>query len=231
MFEPISWVACRRSRSRSRKSFLLLTDLTPVHATWGLKNEFVCAKGAVSVKRKGLILTGGVSFLFCLLLTLPAGAEQEKPVERRTGKVTVGVGLGPQGGTADGTAFAIGLSGDYFLTHNTSVGPLLQIGVTEDLAQLGFSVQAKYTMDIRGIPDLKPHVQGGIGFIHAELDRGPFGDVDDTSFLIPLGLGAEYRLSQKISLDSALLFNFTELDDVRDDEFFITWLIGVRFPF
>ncbi len=185
------------------------------------------------MRGKRLVLTGGVALLFCLLLALPAGAQEERPVERRTGKFTAGVGLGLQGETADGTAFAVGLSGDYFLTHNVSVGPLLQIGVTEDLTQIGLTAQVKYTLDLLDIPDLKPHLQGGIGFIHADLDRGRgrFGDADDTSFLIPIGFGAGYRLSQKISLESTLLFNFTDLDDVRNDDFFITWLTGVRFHF
>ncbi len=183
------------------------------------------------MRGKGLVLTGGVPLLFCLLLALPAGAQQERPVERRTGKFTAGLGLGLQGETADGTAFAVGVSGDYFLTHNISVGPLLQIGVTGDLTQIGLTVQAKYTLDLLDIPDLKPHFQGGIGFIHADLDRGRSRDEDDTSFLIPLGFGAEYRLTEKISLESTLLFNFTDLDDVRDDDFFITWLIGARFHF
>lgn len=152
-------------------------------------------------------------------------------MERRTGKFTTGLGLGLQGGTADGTAFSVGLSGDYFLTDNISVGPLLQMGVTEDLTQVGFTVQAKYTLDLAGLPALKPHVQGGIGFIHADLDRGRFREEDDTSFLIPLGFGAEYRLTNQISLESTLLFNFTDLHLGRDDNFFITWLTGVRFRF
>lgn len=183
------------------------------------------------MKGKALVLIGGVGLLFCLLLALPAVAQQVTPGENRAGKFTVGVGLGLQGETADGTAFALGLSGDYFLTHNISVGPLLQIGVTGDLAQFGFTVQAKYTLDIPDIPEFKPHVQGGIGFIHADLHRG-FPDEHDTSFLIPIGLGAEYRLSQKISLESTLLFNFTDLDEIRTDrneKFFITWTIGARF--
>ena len=180
---------------------------------------------------KRLVLTRGVILLLCLLLVRPAQAQQERPVERRTGKFTAGVGLGLQGGTADNTAFAVGASGDYFLTHNISVGPLLQVGVTSDLTQIGLTAQVKYTLDLLDIPDLEPHFQAGVGFIHADLDRGRFRDGDDTSFLIPIGFGAGYRLSQQVSLESTLLFNFTDLDDVVDDDFFITWLIGVRFHF
>lgn len=172
----------------------------------------------------------GVTVLFCLMLAVPAGAQQ-KTAERRKGKFTVGAALGLQGDTADGTAFAIGVSGDYFLTDNISVGPLLQIGLTGDLTQIGVSAQAKYTLDLPDIPDLTPHFQGGIGFIHADVDRGPFFDADDTSFLIPVGFGADYRLTRDISLESTLLFNFTDLDGGVNDSFFITWFVGARFHF
>lgn len=177
------------------------------------------------MKGKGLVLSGSVVFLLCVLLAFPARAQ-----ERRTGKFTAGVGLGLQGDTADGTAFALGFSGDYFLTNNISVGPLLQLGFTGDLTQIGVTAQGKYTLDLTDIPKLDPHFQGGIGFIHADLDRGPFLDQDDTSFLIPIGFGVEYHLNRTTSLESTLLFNFTDLD-VRDDNFFITWFVGARFHF
>jgi hypothetical protein len=182
------------------------------------------------VKRKGLVCSG-VVLVFCLLLARTAEAQQASPLERRTGKFVFGAGLGLQGGTADGTAFAVALSGDYFLTHEISIGPLLQIGLTDDLTQVGFTAQVKYTLDLPQVPELKPHFQAGIGFIHAELDRGRDEDVDDTSFLFPIGLGAEYRLNRKVSLDSTLLFNFTNLRDVRNDDFFITWLVGIKIHF
>ncbi len=182
------------------------------------------------MKATKLALIGFVPLLFCLMLALPAEAQQ-MAAENRTGKITAGAAVGLQGGTADGTAFAIGLSGDYFLTHNISIGPLLQLGFTGDLTQVGFSAQGKYTFDIADIPALTPHVQAGIGFIYADLDRGPLGSTDSTSFLIPIGFGADYRLTRDISLDSTLLFNFTDLGSGVNDSFFITWLIGARFHF
>lgn len=177
-----------------------------------------------------LALIGGVTLLFCLMLALPAKAEQ-RATEIRTGKFTAGAAVGLQGGTADGTAFAIGVSGDYFLNHNISIGPLLQIGLTGDLTQIGLSAQAKYTLDIPDLPDLTPHFQGGIGFIHADLDRGPLPSANSTSFLIPIGFGANYRLTRELSLESTLLFNITDLGSGVNDSFFITWLIGARFHF
>ncbi len=182
------------------------------------------------MKEKRLILTSGITLLVCLLLPVAAAAQQQR-IESRTGKFTLGVDIGLQAATADATAFAVGLSGDYFITHNVSVGPLLQIGVTDDLFQIGPTIQAKYTFDLPANPELKPHLQGGIGFIHADLDRRGRPDRDDTSFLIPLGFGAEYRLDQQISIGSTFLFNFTDLEDVRNENFFFSWLTGLRVRF
>jgi len=71
------------------------------------------------VKGKWPVLSGSLVFLLCLMVSFPAKAQEE-----RTGLWTAGAGLGLQGDTADGSAFAINLAGDYFLTHNFSVGPL-----------------------------------------------------------------------------------------------------------
>jgi len=162
----------------------------------------------------------GTSFRFPLLLPVAAASQ------RRTGQFTLGVDIGLQAETADATAFALGLSGDYFITHNFSVGPLFQFGFSDDLFQIGPTIQAKYTFDLPANPKLKLHLQGGIGFIYAELPNS-----NDTSFLIPLGFGGEYRLNQQISIGSTVLFNITNLDDVRNENFFFTWLTGVRFRF
>jgi len=180
------------------------------------------------MKAKGSVYAG-VLLVLLLLLASVAEAQQAQPEERRTGRFAFGAGLGFAGDTPDGTAFALGVSGDYYLTHELSIGPLLQMGFTGDLFQLGLTGQIKYTFDLPQIPALKPHIEAGIGFIYADLDR-PGGGGDDTSFLIPIGLGAEYKLNSRISLDTTLLFNFTDLN-VRDENFFITWLLGVKFPF
>ncbi len=181
------------------------------------------------MEKKGLIPAVCI-LLLVLLVAQPVEAQQIPEAASRAGKFVFGAGLGLQGYTSDGTAFALGLSGDYFLTNALSIGPLLQMGFTGDLFQLGLSAQLKYTFDIPQLPNLKPNVGVGIGFIYADLDQ-PGGSVDDTSFLIPLGLGVEYKLSEKISLDTNLLFNFTDLNVGGGDSFFITWLVGVKIPF
>ena len=153
---------------------------------------------------------------------------QGNAANQRTGTFAFGTALGVQVDTPDSTAFALGLYGDYYLTHAFSIGPLIQLGFTSDLFQFAPTAQAKYTLDLADMPQLKPHVQAGIGIIHADLDRRGMREEKDTSFLIPLGIGAEYKLTDSVSLDNTFLFNFTNLG-VRDEKFFFAWLIGLKF--
>lgn len=178
------------------------------------------------MKQKGLAVLGGIAFVLALIVPVSVTAQQT--TEKRDGRFTLGADIGAQFGTADSTAFALGLNGDYFLNQNFSIGPLLQVGLTSDLFQFGPSVQLKYTHDIDS--RLKATIQGGIGFIYAELERRG-RDRDDTSFLIPVGPGLEYRLTDDVSLGATLLFNFTNLKDVRDDDFFVSLLGGLKIRF
>ena len=181
------------------------------------------------MKERRLICAGVIIVVF-LALSQFANAQGVQSEDRRAGRFILGAGLGLQASTPDGTAFALGFNGDYYFTQGFSVGPLLQFGFTGDLFQFGFTGQAKYTFDLKEIPALKPHIEAGLGFIYADLDRSGGRGEDDVSFLIPLGIGAEYRLTNSISLDTNFLFNFTDLD-VRDENFFFTWLVGLRYRF
>ncbi len=176
------------------------------------------------------LICAGVIIAVILVLTQFTEAQPVRSEDKREGRFIFGAGLGLQANTPDGTAFALGFTGDYYLTQGFSIGPLMQMGFTGDLFQFGLTGQAKYTFDIKEIPALKPHVEAGIGFIYADLDRGRLGSEHDTSLLFPLGIGAEYRLTNSISLDTNFLFNFTDLD-VRDKNFFFTWLVGLRYRF
>jgi len=181
------------------------------------------------MKERRLICAGVIIVVF-LVLSQFANAQGVQSEDQRTGRFILGAGLGLHAGTPDNTAFALGFNGDYYFTQGFSIGPLLQFGFTDDLFQFGFTGQAKYTFDLKEIPALKPHIEAGLGFIYLNLDRSRGGSEDDVSFLIPLGMGVEYRLTNSISLDTNFLFNFTDLD-VRDENFFFTWLVGLRYRF
>jgi hypothetical protein len=110
------------------------------------------------------------------------------------------------------------------------VGPLIQLAFTDDLSQIGVSMQMKYTFDLAGNPDLKPHLQGGLGFINADKDLPGGGSQSDTSFLVPLGGGFEYQLAKNLYANSNILLNFTDLRiSSADDNSHLAWYFGLRF--
>jgi Outer membrane protein beta-barrel domain len=172
-----------------------------------------------------------IGFLTVVLALTAVGsafAQQTSPPEM-VRKFKLGTDIGFSGGTIDGTALAIGISGDYEVAPHVSVGPLMQFGVTDNLFQIGVSAQVKLTLDLPDVPQLKPQLQAGIGFIHADLDFGPFS-ADDTSWLIPIGMGLEYRAAKNLYFDSTLLFNVTDLNIAnKSDDLHVTWFVGLRF--
>ncbi len=76
----------------------------------------------------------------------------------------------------------------------------------------GLSAQAKYWWDIPGSHRARLVVQGGVGFIRAGIEDADSGVTDTyTSFLIPLGIGLDYALSQRFAVTADVLLNVTSL--------------------
>lgn len=126
--------------------------------------------------------------------------------ELYAGRWSGGGGLGMLWSTPDGTAFAMNGNVEYFLSDHVSVGPLVQVAFTGDMTQAGLSGQGKYWIDLPGTGGRgKLNLQSGVGFMHADFLR------NDTSWLVPLGVGYEYALSSGQSLTAAFLLNFTNL--------------------
>ena len=115
--------------------------------------------------------------------------------------------MGFLGNTPDGMALAMNGGADYFVTNQVSVGPLVQLGLTNDLTQVGLSGQGKYWIDLPGTNGrAKLNFQSGIGFVHADFRN------NDTSWLVPIGIGYDYTLPSGPSLSATVLVNFTDLN-------------------
>lgn len=177
----------------------------------------------------------GVVVLLLIVLTFPLGVmAQQRSASEGTGQLQVGAHIGIQEGTFDNnTAFALVFNADYFLDDHFSLGPLFQLGFTGDLTQVGISVQSKYTFDLPKVRKVKPHLQGGLGFIQVDLDVPPASASEDSDlgFLIPFGGGFDLELSKNLSVGSTLLLNFTDADITSADRvgnIFMTWIFGVR---
>jgi hypothetical protein len=126
--------------------------------------------------------------------------------ESQAGRWTAGSSMGFLGSTPDGTALAMNGQVDYGVTDRVSVGPLLQVGLTDDQTLVGLSPQVKYGIDMPGTHGRgKLVLQGGVGFAHSDF----LGD--DTSWLVPLGVGYDYTLQSGLSLTATSMVNFTDL--------------------
>src|SRR5437762_937537 len=160
-------------------------------------------------------------------LALAASVSAVEALDDKPGSLSFGAGVGFLSGTPDGTAFALDGYADAFLVPSFSVGPLLQLGFTGDLFQVGLSGQAKYWILIPNTQNrLKVAVQGGIGFTHASFRQ------NDTSFLVPLGATADYALTPKVSVTGTFLLNLTEAGVGEPDTALHVmpgFTVGVRF--
>jgi hypothetical protein len=148
----------------------------------------------------------------------------EPQTGRQAGTWTGGAAFGILGNTPDGTALGLNFNAEAFLHENISLGPLVQLGFTGDMTLVGASAQGKYWIDL---PDtkVKLNLQAGVGFVHADM----FGR-DDTSFLIPIGIGVDYKLNETIALTSTFMLNFTDLSVAGNRTTVMPgWTVGFRF--
>lgn len=165
-----------------------------------------------------------------LILTLggfgPYFVGTAQAADPKAGDWTGGAAIGFLGNTPDATAFAANFNADVFLTSEVSIGPLLQLGATGDLTQIGLSGQAKYWVELSKIDKrAKLTLQAGIGFLHADLHES------DTSWLIPLGVGLDYALTQRVGLTATFLLNFTDIHTGRGTDAHVMpgLTFGIRF--
>ena len=174
--------------------------------------------------------TISVVFLILVVLSLPVNvlAQARGKSATPTGRLQIGTQLGLAAGTADDTVFALGFNADYYLDENFSVGPLLQFGIGGNLSQMGISGQARYVFQNPRFPGIKPHLQGGLGFLYVDLDQPGGGDDDDLGFLVPFGGGFDFVLDKNVLLGTTLLLNFTDADVPNQKNLFMTWFFGLR---
>lgn len=143
-----------------------------------------------------------------------------------------GSDIGFWAGTVDDTVFALSFQADYYLDPAFSLGPMMLLAPTGDLTEIAFAGVARYHFRT-GPFNIVP--LAGIGFVHADLDRGSGpGRVDsnDTSHFIPLGLSLEYQLARKLALATTLLVNLHDLTQdppAGDDRTSVALMFGMRF--
>jgi len=163
------------------------------------------------------------------------GVAPSEAQDHRAGQMVLGVDIGPALGTIDDSAFALSLSGDYYTSRNLSVGPLLQMAFTGNLSQFALSGQLKYTFDVLQGNPFRPNVQAGLGFVTANHDNvsgQAGGSLSDTSYVVPIGIGFEYKVKGGFYLSTTALLNFTNLNNSGAGKWqdSLSLMLGVRLP-
>lgn len=172
--------------------------------------------------------------LACLWVFWPAqaNAASAQPVNQEGNRWGFATDVGLWTGTTNNTTFALGFGLDYYMDQNFSFGGMALFTPVGDLTQIGIAGVAKYHLRLNGGFNLVPFA--GIGFIHADLNRGSGPtkvDRNDTSHFIPLGMSLEYQVGPKIAFSTTLMVNLHHITlspPVPDDNSSVALLFGIR---
>lgn len=146
----------------------------------------------------------------------------------RQGRWQIG---GSIGATIDPDLFLLTFEPSFYITHNFSIGPLLQIAVDDDLVMFVPTGQARFVFDIdhpSPLKRLKPFLQGGVGGVigHASEPRSD----TDIGFLANVGAGIDFYLNNRLALTNNLMVNI--ISTAINGHVFVSWqLLGIRYLF
>lgn len=175
-------------------------------------------------------IRANMAALMLVLALLAGGQESAQGEEHGWG---FGTDLGFITGTTNNTVFALNFQADYYLAKEFSIGPMFQWVPTGDLKQYAFAGVPRYHYHVNNRFNIVPFA--GIGFIHADLDKGSgAGRISDsdTSLYIPLGVTFEYQATPKLAFSNTIMVN---LHDIRmspspdRDTTSVSILFGMRF--
>ena len=135
------------------------------------------------------------------------------------------------GFTSGPSTFLMQFAAPYHYSSNITIGPQLQVGVSDATTLVAMSADARLSFDMSNVADknlrnLEPFVNGGIGF--AFVDRKA---VDEVGFLMQLGFGLAYNISTQVAAQSAMQFNIIP-GGAAGEKFYYSWQIaGIRYRF
>ncbi len=177
-----------------------------------------------SLARVVLISCASALAVLSFALIAPGGAHAQ---ESRIGFTT---DLGLLQGAPDGSHFAMSFGLDYYVDPSFSFGVMTLFTPASSLNTYAFAGVAKYHIRFDQFT-LVPFA--GLGFVHMNLDKSNPTRVDDhsTSHWIPIGVSAEYTVSEKIALSTTLLVNLhrIRLNPIERDDTSLALLFGVHF--
>jgi hypothetical protein len=169
--------------------------------------------------------------LLASLLVLPAAAGAQE--QSSGGRDDSGFSArGAIGFTADPSTFLMTLEVPWAADELVSVGPLFQLGISDDDVLFAPSLQAYLTPRLGGdLDEIRPYAHMGMGIAYLEKDRRGPRDDEDVDFLLALGLGVEYALQENLFVGTGLLFNVIPAGVVGENFIFGWQVLGFRVAF
>jgi hypothetical protein len=108
------------------------------------------------------------------------------------------------------------------------IGPSVQVAVSDDETFFAPGAELRWVL-AEGAPNgefldrVSPFFTAGIGLAYLEKERRA-GDDDDWGLLLDVGLGAEFRIDERISVGSRMVFDWFPADLVGE-HFLFTWQV------
>jgi Outer membrane protein beta-barrel domain len=141
-----------------------------------------------------------------------AGVAHADAQDPRPGRWSGGAGVGFLANSPDGPEPALAGHAQYFVTERLSAGPLVQYAGAGNDVIAGLSIQVRYWWSILASGRARLVVQGGVGFVHALIEDADSGaEETDTSFVVPVGIGIDYAVTDRIAVTADLILNVTSL--------------------
>lgn len=188
---------------------------------WPLGSHLVMSR---PLARVVLVFCASALAVLSIALITPLDTQAQ---ESRIGFTT---DLGLLQGAPDGSHFAMSFGLDYYVDPSFSFGLMTLFTPASSLNTYAFAGVAKYHIRFDRFT-LVPFA--GLGFVHMNLDKISPTRVDDhsTSHWIPIGVSAEYTVSEKIALSTTLMLNLhrIRLNPIERDDTSLALLFGVHF--
>ena len=158
---------------------------------------------------------------------LEAPRWQESRDSTRAASFNVGVGF-----TVDPGMLLLSGEVDVPVAEHSFVGPLLQLGVSDDRFMLAPAAVFRHELPLQdpALDRLTPWIEAGAGFVYAHLDRRRGSD-DDLGLLLLLGGGVEFKLSERLAARFGVLIDILPIDVFGDHLFLSVQLISLTFRF
>jgi len=157
----------------------------------------------------GAVVAAGGSFPALAKSEEPAPAPAAAPsgsISSRSGHFGAG---GCLGFTVDPDLFAGQAGAEYYVTNEVAFGPLLQGGTGAGGRFWSLAGMVKYSAALRNTERARPYAEAGIGFANLYFDDLNHGR-NKTTFIFPIGAGAEFELTDQITGDANILFDISE---------------------